>query len=106
MNLGHKGPVPDACKRIVDSRCVGEVKAEGDEVVRRKLRDVSDVEYGGSMNHTLEDFTCAVEHPIHVGIISHLDLDILGGDWASVVVDDVEGDVDWAYVGFEVVGDW
>ena len=105
MDLGYEGAISDVCECIVNACRVGEVELKGGEVLRGDTRDVGDIEYGGSVNHTLENLTSAIEHPIHIGIVGHFDADILGGDGAAVTIDDVKGDVGESYVGLKFARD-
>ena len=45
------------------------------------------------MDESLEDLALAVDHPVCIGVVGHLDLDVLGRYGVAVSVDDVERDV-------------
>ena len=55
--------------------------------------DMSDIKYRGSVNESLEDLSLAVDHTICVGVIGHLDFNVLGGYGVAVLINNMEWDV-------------
>ena len=63
------------------------------------------IENGGHMYLALEDRPLTSEHSICKGVQGHLNLDVLGRDFSTLFIGDVEGNIVMAMIQVEPVRD-